>query len=110
MLFGKNKVSNKMHIIATLIVALGTTASAFWILSLNSWMQTPAGYTIIDGVLHVESWLEVIFNPSFPYRFAHMLIASLLTAAFLAAGVSAWRLRSNVGGPATWKVIKTGVF
>lgn len=93
-----------------MIVALGTTASAFWILSLNSWMQTPAGYTIIDGVLHVESWLEVIFNPSFPYRFAHMLIASLLTAAFLVAGVSAWRLRSNVGGPATWKVIKTGVF
>jgi len=110
MLFGKNKVSNRMHIIATLVVALGTTASAFWILSLNSWMQTPAGYTIIDGMLHVESWLEVIFNPSFPYRFSHMLIASLLTAAFLVAGVSAWRLRSNVGGPATWKVIKTGVF
>lgn len=110
MLFGKNKVSNKVHIIATLIVALGTTSSAFWILSLNSWMQTPQGYTIIDGVIHIESWLEIIFNPSFPYRFTHMLIASLLTAAFLIAGISAWRLRSEVSGPATWKVIKTGVF
>ena len=110
MLFGKNKVSNKVHIIATLIVALGTTSSAFWILSLNSWMQTPQGYTIIDGVIHIENWLEIIFNPSFPYRFTHMLIASLLTAAFLIAGISAWRLRSEVSGPATWKVIKTGVF
>lgn len=110
MLFGKNRVSNKVHILATFIVALGTTTSAFWILSLNSWMHTPAGYTVIDDVIHIDSWIDIIFNPSFPYRFAHMLTASLLTSAFLIAGVSAWRTRSSVSGPATWKVIKTGVF
>ncbi|MCL4140046.1 UNVERIFIED_CONTAM: hypothetical protein GTU68_014494 [Idotea baltica] len=69
-----------------------------------------AGYTVIDGVIHIESWIEIIFNPSFPYRFAHMLIASLLTASFLVAGISAWRARKKVDGPATWKVIRTGVF
>jgi len=110
MLFGKKRVSNRVHLIATLVVALGTTTSAFWILSLNSWMHTPAGFTVIDDVVHIESWIDIIFNPSFPYRFAHMLMASLLTAAFLIAGVSAWRARSEVSGPATWKVIKTGVF
>lgn len=110
MLFGKNRVSNRMHLIATLIVAVGTTTSSFWILSLNSWMQTPAGYSVVDGVIHIESWMEIIFNPSFPYRLAHMLIASLLTAAFLVAGVSAWRARNNVSGPGTANVIKTGVF
>lgn len=110
MLFGKNRVSNRTHLIATFIVAIGTSMSAFWILSLNSWMQTPAGYTVIDGVIHIKSWWEIIFNPSFPYRFAHMMIASLLTAAFLVAGISAWRARQHVDGPATWKVIRTGVF
>lgn len=110
MLFGKNKVSNKVHLISTFIVAIGTSMSAFWILSLNSWMQTPAGYTVIDGVVHIDDWISIIFNPSFPYRFAHMMIASLLTAAFFVAGVSAWRARKKVDGPATWKVIRTGVF
>jgi cytochrome d ubiquinol oxidase subunit I len=110
MLFGKNKVSNKVHLISTLVVAIGTSMSAFWILSLNSWMQTPAGYTVIDGVVHIDNWISIIFNPSFPYRFAHMMIASLLTAAFFVAGVSAWRARKKVDGPATWKVIRTGVF
>lgn len=110
MLFGKNRVSNKVHLIATSIVAIGTSMSAFWILSLNSWMQTPAGYTVIDGVIHIDNWMEIIFNPSFPYRFAHMLTACLITASFLVAGVSAWRARQRVDGPATWKVIRTGVF
>lgn len=110
MLFGKNRVSNKVHLIATSLVALGTTTSAFWILSLNSWMHTPTGYTLIDGVVHIESWLAIIFNPSFPYRFFHMLIASLLTSAFLVAGISAWRLNKQVSGPGTTKAIKTGVF
>jgi len=110
MLFGKNRVSNKVHLISTLIVAIGTSTSAFWILSLNSWMQTPTGYTMIDGVVHIDNWIEIIFNPSFPYRFAHMMVASLLTASFLVAGVSAWRIRQKVDGPATWKVIRTGVF
>ncbi|EKF73515.1 cytochrome bd-1 oxidase subunit I [Alcanivorax hongdengensis A-11-3] len=108
MLFGKDRVSNRVHLMACSLVALGTTASAFWILSLNSWMQTPAGYRLEDGVFFVDNWLAVIFNPSFPYRFAHMLNASLLTAAFLIMGVSAWRAIKQVDGPATWKVMRTG--
>ncbi len=109
MLFGKDRVSNRVHLIATSLVAVGTTFSAFWILSLNSWMQTPAGYTIENGVMMVGSWWEIIFNPSFPYRLTHMVVASLLTSAFVVAGVSAYRIRKNVGGPGTWKVLKTGV-
>ena len=109
MLFGKDRVSNRLHLLSTFLVAFGTTLSAFWILSLNSWMQTPAGIQMVDGVVMVEDWWAVIFNPSFPYRFFHMLIASFLTAAFLIAGVSAWRARSGVDGPATWKVMRAGV-
>jgi cytochrome d ubiquinol oxidase subunit I len=92
MLFGRGRVSDRVHLLATLMVAAGTTLSAFWILSLNSWMQTPAGYTIIDGRFHATSWLEVIFNPSFAYRLTHKLLASTLTASFLIAGLSAWQL------------------
>ncbi len=92
MLFGMNRVPGWMHVTSALIVAFGTTVSAFWILALNSWMQTPAGYTIENGALIAGSWWEVIFNPSFPYRFAHMLLASGITAAFLVAGLSAWRM------------------
>jgi cytochrome d ubiquinol oxidase subunit I len=110
MLFGKARVSNRLHLVSTALVALGTTLSAFWILSLNSWMQTPDGYVVENGVIMVEDWWAIIFNPSFPYRFSHMLVASLLTSAFLITGVSAWRVRQNVDGPATWKVIRTGVF
>ena len=106
MLFGKERVSNRLHLISTALVAIGTTFSAFWILSLNSWMQTPAGYRIEDGVFFVESWWQVIFNPSFPYRFFHMLNASLLTAAFLIMGISAWRALKQVDGPATWRVMR----
>lgn len=109
MLFGKRRVSNRLHLVSTALVAIGTTFSAFWILSLNSWMQTPAGYVIEEGVFHVESWMQVIFNPSFPYRLAHMVIASLLTAAFVVMGVSAWRMRSCVDSPATMQVFRTGL-
>lgn len=91
MLFGYSRVSNRTHTVATVIVGIGTSLSAFWILALNSWMQTPDGYTMINGRAHVEDWLAVIFNPSFPYRFTHMLLASGITAAFLIAGVSAYR-------------------
>ena len=91
MLFGHDRVSERVHLIATFLVAFGTTMSAFWILSLNSWMQTPAGFTVVDGVYHVQDWVAVIFNPSFPYRFVHMLLASALTATFLIAGLTAWR-------------------
>lgn len=109
MLFGKDRVSNKMHLIACLLVAAGTTLSAFWIISLDSWMQTPTGYRIEDGVFYAEDWIAVIFNPSFSYRLVHMLIASLLTAAFLVMGISSWRMIKNVDGPATLQVLKTGL-
>jgi cytochrome d ubiquinol oxidase subunit I len=109
MLFGKHRVSNRVHLLAAALVAVGTTASAFWILSLNSWMQTPAGHFVRDGVFYVEDWWAVIFNPSFPYRLAHMLVASLLTCAFVLMGVSAWRFLDKVDGPATLKVFRTGL-
>jgi cytochrome d ubiquinol oxidase subunit I len=92
MLFGMDRVSNRVHTIATVLVSFGTTLSAFWILSLNAWMHTPAGFEMIDGVAHVTSWFEVIFNPSMPYRLMHMLLASGLTSAFLISGISAYRL------------------
>jgi len=89
MLFGWQRVGDKLHFFATVMVALGTTASAFWILAANSWMHTPAGYSLDSGIFHVSNWRETIFNPSFPYRLAHMLNASYLAATFLVAGVSA---------------------
>ena len=91
MLFGRGRVPKWVHFFATCMVALGTVISAFWILSANSFMQTPAGHSIAeDGVLHVEDWWQVIFNPSFPYRFAHMVAACYLTTAFVVAGIGAW--------------------
>src|SRR5206468_6769607 len=92
MLFGMRRVSGRVHVASSVIVAFGTTVSAFWILALNSWMQTPAGHTQLGGALVAESWWRVIFNPSFPYRLAHMLLASGITAAFVVAGLSAWKL------------------
>jgi cytochrome bd ubiquinol oxidase subunit I len=109
MLFGKDRVSNGVHLTATVLVAVGTTLSAFWILSLNSWMQTPQGHEIVDGKFFVVDWLAVILNPSFPYRFAHMVTASLLTSAFLTAGVSAGRMLRHVDGPGTALVLRTGI-
>jgi cytochrome d ubiquinol oxidase subunit I len=109
MLFGHGKVSERVHLLATFLVALGTTMSAFWILSLNSWMQTPAGYEIINGEFHVTSWAEVVFNPSFPYRLSHMLLASGLTVAFVLAGVSAWQVLQNKANASTPKVMRTGL-
>lgn len=110
MLFGMRRVSNRTHTIATLLVAGGTTLSAFWILALNSWMQTPAGFEMIDGRAHVTSWLEVIFNPSFPYRLVHMLIASGLTVSFLLAGISAYRWLRRDRAPEVLSSLRTGVF
>ncbi|MFN3259619.1 MAG: cytochrome ubiquinol oxidase subunit I [Pikeienuella sp.] len=92
MLFGWNKVPSWLHTLATFLVAFGTTMSAFWILVLNSWMHTPAGFEMRDGVAHATDWLEIIFNPSMPYRLTHMLLASGLTCAFLIAGLSAFRM------------------
>jgi cytochrome d ubiquinol oxidase subunit I len=104
MLFGMNRVPGWMHVASTVIVAFGTTVSAFWILALNSWMQTPAGH-VIDvggsgaGALVAGDWWQVIFNPSFPYRLTHMLLACGITAAFLVAGLSAWRLLKAPADP-----------
>ncbi|GJG94137.1 cytochrome ubiquinol oxidase subunit I [Cupriavidus pauculus] len=109
MLFGMRRVSNRTHTIATLLVAGGTTLSAFWILALNSWMQTPAGFEMIDGRAHVTSWIEVIFNPSFPYRLVHMLLASGLTVAFLLAGISAYRWLRNDRAREVMHSLRTGV-
>ncbi|MDP9196781.1 MAG: cytochrome ubiquinol oxidase subunit I [Pseudomonadota bacterium] len=109
MLFGFRRVSPWLHILATVLVAAGTTLSAFWILALNSWMQTPAGFEMIDGKAYATDWLQIVFNPSFPYRLTHMLLASGLTAAFLVAGLSAWRWLKNDQAPAVMAALKTGV-
>ena len=97
MLFGWNRVSPKMHFASTVIVAAGTLISAFWILSANSWMQTPQGFRIgSEGLLYPTSWLQIIFTPSFPFRFVHMITAAYLTTAFTVAGIGAfylWRQR-----------------
>ena len=98
MLFGVGRVSDRVHTLATALVCIGTTLSAFWILALNSWMHTPEGFEMRDGVAHVLSWIDVIFNPSLPYRLTHMLMACGLTGAFLLAGLSAYRhLRGDQG-------------
>ena len=110
MLFGRERVGEKMHTIATLLVAGGTTLSAFWILALNSWMHTPAGFEMINGQAHVTSWLAVIFNPSFPYRFTHMMLASGLTVSFLVAGISAYRWLRDDRGSEVMAGLKTGVY
>jgi cytochrome d ubiquinol oxidase subunit I len=110
MLFGRSRVSETTHTVATWLVAGGTTLSAFWILALNSWMQTPAGFEMINGQAHVTSWFEVIFNPSFPYRLVHMLLASGLTVAFLVAGVSAYRWLRQERGADVMASLKTGVY
>ncbi len=109
MLFGMNRVPPWLHLTATILVAVGTTLSAFWILALNSWMQTPAGHIEADGVLIAGDWVTVIFNPSFPYRLTHMLIACGLTAAFVLAGLSAWRLLKAADDPAAGRTLRTGV-
>ncbi|HHF2851640.1 TPA: cytochrome ubiquinol oxidase subunit I [Vibrio diabolicus] len=93
MLFGMDKVGKKLHFAATCVVAFGTFLSAFWILSVNSWMQTPAGYSINEaGQFIPEDWWAIVFNPSFPYRLVHMLLAAYLTTAFVVAGVAAYHL------------------
>lgn len=110
MLFGHNRVSNKMHTLATFLVAIGTTCSAFWIIALDSWMQTPTGFKMLYGQVHVNSWLEVIFNPSMPYRLVHMLIASGLTASFLVAGISSYRWLKGDQSGSVKAALKTGIY
>ncbi|MEX2475616.1 cytochrome ubiquinol oxidase subunit I [Marinobacter sp.] len=92
LLFGRHKVPPGVHLFAAIMVATGTFISSFWILSANSWLHTPAGAELREGVFYVTSWSEAIFNPSFPYRFMHMGLASFLVGGFVVAGVSAWYL------------------
>lgn len=109
MLFGFSRVPGWMHNLATFLVAFGTTASAYWILVLNSWMQTPVGFEMRDGVAHATDWFQILFNPSFPYRFTHMLLASGLTASFLVAGLSAYRWLRHDRASGVMAAMKTGV-
>jgi len=110
MLFGINRVSNRIHTLATFLVAFGTSMSAFWIIALNSWMQTPAGFEMRDGVAHPVDWLAIIFNPSMPYRLAHMVTASGITAGFLIAGISAYRILNDDHKPAPRRALKAATF
>ncbi len=109
MLYGMNRVPAWIHIAATLLVAIGTTLSAFWILALNSWMQTPAGHVLDEGKIIAGDWWQVIFNPSFPYRLTHMLLASALTASFVVVGLSAWRLLRAGEDASARKTLRTGL-
>ncbi len=109
MLFGFSRVPGWVHTGATFLVAFGTTMSAFWIIVLNSWMHTPQGHEMRDGVAHAVDWAAIVFNPSMPYRLTHMLIASALTVAFLLAGISAWRWLKGDRAPAVMAALRTGV-
>lgn len=110
MLFGMNRVSNRVHTASTIIVAVGTALSAFWILALDSWMQTPQGFEMREGVAHATDWFAIIFNPSFPYRLTHMVLASALTASFLIAGISAYRLLKGDDKRAPKLTLKVALF
>ena len=109
MLFGFSRVPGWLHMLATGLVAFGTSMSAFWIIVLNSWMHTPQGFEMIDGVAFATDWWEIVFNPSMPYRLTHMLLASFLTVAFLIAGVSAFRWLIGDRSRDVRTMLKTGV-
>lgn len=110
MLFGFSRVPNWAHTAATFLVAFGTTMSAFWIIVLNSWMHTPQGFEMRDGVAHATDWMAILFNPSMPYRFVHMMLASFLTVSFLIAGVSAFRWIIGGRTEGVRVALKTAVF
>ena len=110
MLFGMRRVPPWLHTLSTLLVAVGTSLSSFWIIALNSWMQTPDGFEMRDGVAYALDWSAIIFNPSMPYRLVHVLLASGLTAAFLVAGLSAYRMLKGDTKRAPKAALSTGVF
>ncbi len=109
MLFGWKKVSDGLHFFATCMVALGTLISTFWIISANSWMQTPQGHRIVNGFFEPTSWWAIVFNPSFPYRLTHMVLAAFITTCFVVGGVSAWYLRRGVHVAAGIRMLKLAV-
>lgn len=111
MLFGLGRVSNTLHFVSTIMVAFGTLLSATWILSVNSWMQTPAGFGINEvGQFVPENWMEIIFNPSFPYRLVHMVLAAYLTTAFVVGAVGALHLLRNRQNPAARKMFSMAMW
>ncbi len=95
LLFGRKLVPPWAHFLAALMVALGTLFSSFWILAANSWMQTPAGYEIVDGRFFPKDWLAVVFSPSFPYRLGHTVVGFFVTTGFVVVGVAAWLIRKR---------------
>jgi cytochrome bd ubiquinol oxidase subunit I len=112
MLFGMNKVGKGLHFTATLMVAVGTCISAFWILSVNSWMQTPTGWAVNAQGQFVPagSWLAIVFNPSFPYRLVHTVLAAFLTTALVVGGVGAWHLLKGRGTPEVRKMFSMAMW
>ena len=112
MLFGLERVGKKLHFLATLMVAIGTAISAFWILSVNSWMHTPTGWAMNDVGQFVPagSWIDIVFNPSFPYRLVHTVIAAYLTTALVVGGVGAWHLLRGQGTPAVRKMFSMALW
>ncbi len=110
MLFGFRRVPGWLHTTATFLVAFGTTMSAFWIIVLNSWMHTPQGFEMIDGVAYATDWWAIVFNPSMPYRLVHMLLASGLTVSFLVMGLSAFRWLCGDRSAAVQSTLKVGAW
>ncbi|MGV3067894.1 cytochrome ubiquinol oxidase subunit I, partial [Proteus mirabilis] len=110
MLFGWNKVGEKLHFFATCMVALGTLMSTFWVLASNSWMQTPQGFEIVNNQVVPVDWLAVIFNPSFPYRLAHMGVAAFLASAFFIAASASWHLLKGNKTSAMKKMLSMSIW
>ncbi|MPQ77131.1 cytochrome ubiquinol oxidase subunit I [Hydrogenovibrio sp. JE_KL2] len=111
LLFGRKRVSPKIHLFATAMVALGSLISAFWILTTNSWMQTPAGFSInAAGQFVPADWWQIIFNPSMPYRFVHMVLAAFLSTAFFVGGVGAWQLLKDANHPVARKMFSMSMW
>lgn len=110
MLFGWNKVGARLHYFATVLVAIGTLISATWIIASNSWMQTPQGYSIVDGVVVPIDWIAVIFNPSFPYRLAHMVMAAFISTSLFVGASGAWHLLRGNHGPEVRKMFSMAMW
>jgi cytochrome d ubiquinol oxidase subunit I len=110
MLFGWNRVGRGLHFFSTVMVAIGTLISTFWILASNSWMQTPQGYEIVDGRVIPMDWFAVIFNPSFPYRLLHMSIAAFVATAFFVGASAAWHLLRGRDNPAIRRMLSMAMW
>jgi cytochrome d ubiquinol oxidase subunit I len=110
MMFGWNRVGPGLHFFATVMVSLGTLISATWILASNSWMQTPQGYEIVNGIMVPVDWFQIIFNPSFPYRLVHMSVAAFLATALFVGASAAWHLLHKKDNPAVRKMLSMAMW